>query len=74
MAFDYNKLLGRMKERQVTQEALAKVIGNSLATLNLKLNNKARFKQAEIAAICNELDIPASEIGSYFFTLEVQKI
>ena len=74
MAFDYNKLLGRMRERQITQEALAALINNSPATLSLKLNNKARFKQAEIATICDKLEISPEDIGQYFFTLEVQKI
>ena len=74
MAFNYNKLLGLMREKQITQEALAALINNSPTTLSLKLNNKARFKQAEIATICEALDISAEDIGQYFFTLEVQKI
>lgn len=71
MAFDYSRLIGRMKKKSVTQAALAKEIGNSEATLSLKLNNKARFKQSEIAIICEKLCIPENEIGAYFFANEV---
>lgn len=68
MHFDYNKLLGKMKEKQINQETLAHRINNSPATLSLKLNNKARFKQSEISMICEILDISSSEIGEYFFS------
>lgn len=71
MAFDYNKLLGLMKEKQITQSELAAKIGNTTGTLNLKLNNKARFKQNEIIEICKILDIRGDEISAYFFTVQV---
>lgn len=69
MKFNYNKLLGLMKEKQVTQLELAKKLGIATPTLSLKLNNKARFKQSEIVAICDFLGIDAGNIGSYFFTV-----
>lgn len=71
MIFDYSKLLGKMKEMKVTQSELAPSIGISESTLNLKLNNLAKFKQPEIVAICDRLNIPYQFIGSYFFTLAV---
>lgn len=70
MKYNYSKLLGRMKERGITQEQLAKEIGVSKATLNAKLNNKFKFTTAEIDAICKVLDIPNNEIGEYFFCVE----
>ena len=51
MQNDYSKLLGRMKECGMTQEALACAIGISESTLNLKLNNKGVFTQKEIRNI-----------------------
>lgn len=75
MKYDYSKLLGRMKERGVTQEQLAKEIGITESTLNAKLNNKFNFKANEMDAICRVLDIPNDEIGAYFFCvkgLEIQ--
>lgn len=67
MRYNYSKLLGRMKERGVTQEQLAKEIGKNEATLNMKLNNKFQFKADEMDAICKALDIPNIEMGEYFF-------
>ena len=69
--YDYGKLLGRMKEKNITQEKLASLIGGTAATLSQKLNNKGRFKQSEISRICEELNISAEEIGLYFFTHKV---
>lgn len=72
--YDYSKLLGRMREKGIIQTALAKAIGISETSINLKLNNKAFFKQGEIVAICMALDIPLDEVETYFFshkTLEI---
>ena len=68
MVFNYNKLVGLMREKQVTQEMLAMKIGNTPTTLSLKLNNKANFKQSEIIKICDYLGIQCENIGTYFFT------
>ena len=67
MAYDFSKLLGRIKECGYTQESLANAIGKDKSTLCLKLNNKGEFKAAEIHDICRELDIPNEEISNYFF-------
>lgn len=66
--YDYSKLLGRMKEKGIIQSALAKVIGTSETSINLKLNNKSFFKQGEIISICAVLDIPLDDVESYFFS------
>ena len=66
--YDYNKLLGKMREKRVTQDALAAKIGISSTSMNLSLNNKRDFRQDEILSICEVLDIPLSEIPRYFFT------
>lgn len=70
MKYNYSKLLGRMKERGLTQGILATEIGVNEGTLNSKLNNKFGFKQNEMDAICKALDIPNDEIGDYFFCKE----
>ena len=67
MAFNYSRLLGRIKECGYTQENLAKAIGVNKATLNVKLNNKGLFNVKEIDTICRLLDVSKSEIGAYFF-------
>ena len=71
MTYDYSKLKGRMKEKELTQEDVAKHIDKDKSTLNLKLNNQSYFVQDEILKIVNLLEIPAEEIKEYFFTEKV---
>lgn len=70
---DYSKLLGRMRERRLTQEALADAIGISRTQMNNKLNGRSSFKQSDIKEICCLLDIPLADVGAYFFTSAVTK-
>jgi transcriptional regulator with XRE-family HTH domain len=65
--YNYNKLLGRMREQRLTQSEVAKSTGISEVSLNLKLNNKSSFKQSEIIRICDVLSIPLDNITTYFF-------
>lgn len=73
MQFDFSKLLGRIKEYGYTQERLAKEVGMTKATMNLKLNNNAYFTQPEIEKIRKILGIEIGEIGAYFFVYKVQE-
>ena len=73
MGFDYSKLLGRIKEKGMTQKSLSEAIGIGINSLNFKLANKAFFKQQEIRRICEILEIEDGEVGLYFFTQKVQK-
>ena len=68
MKYNYNSLLGRMREKGLTQAAAAAMIGICPERLNARLNNKAVFKQSEIVKLCAVLDIPSGEIGAYFFS------
>ena len=72
MKFDYSKLLGKIKEKGLTQETLAKTIGITPGSVSEKLNNKANFKQKEIFRICQTLGISDGEVGEYFFTQKVR--
>lgn len=67
MAFDYRKLLGRIVEIYGTQYEFAKALNISEHTLSNKLNNKANFKQCEIAKACELLRITSTEMSDYFF-------
>ena len=71
--FDYNKLRGRIREKCLTQEELAKEIGISYVSLSQRLNNKLEFSGQEIYRTCGALEIPLEEIPVYFFTPYVQK-
>lgn len=66
--YNYDKLLGRMRETKYTQEKLAASMGLSATSLNLSLNNKRDFRQDEISKISELLEIPAKSIPAYFFT------
>lgn len=68
--YDYSKLLGRMKEKGITQANLASYLGVSETTVNLSLGNKRAFKQDEIRNLCKVLDIPISELDIYFFSYQ----
>lgn len=72
MAFNYNKLRGRIIEKYGTQGRFAKAMGVSERTLSLKLNNKIFFSQDEITKISELLNIESNEIQVYFFEKEVQ--
>lgn len=73
MAFNYAKLLGRIKECGYTQKTLAEKIGINQGTMSEKLNNKFAFTVTEMDAIRKVLNITKKEIGDYFFAEEVQK-
>lgn len=71
--FDYSKLRGRIVEILGNQNELASRLGISLVSLSRKLNNRVRFSVDDIITIVDVLKIPATEIGTYFFTLKVSK-
>lgn len=66
-AYNYSRLLGRIKEKGYTQKSLAKAVGISESSLNLKLQSKNTFRQDEIVKISNALGISPTEYSGYFF-------
>lgn len=66
--YNYSRLLGLMREKNITQENLAEYIGISETTLNKKLNNNSQFKQNEMVSILNILGLPVSSVVPIFFT------
>ena len=66
--FTYNKLRGRIVEKYGTMARFAEDAGLSVQALSKKMNSKTSFNQADIVKWCELLDIPAKEIGAYFFT------
>lgn len=73
IVFDYSKLFSRMKDYRYNQTQLASDTNIERVTLNAKLSHRSSFKQEEILAIANVLDITASKIGDYFFTPKERK-
>ncbi|MBY6836942.1 DUF739 family protein [Clostridium botulinum] len=72
MAFNYNKLRGKIIEIFGTQGCFARYLGVSERTLSLKLNNKIFFSQDEIVKSSELLKIDSNKIQFYFFEKEVQ--
>lgn len=72
MAFNYQKLLGRITEKMGSQAEFARRMELSERTISLKLNGKVQFKQNEIVKASNLLEIDNSDIAAYFFTVYVQ--
>lgn len=72
MAFNYQKLLGRITEKMGSQAEFARRMELSERTISLKLNGKIPFKQNEIVKASNLLEIDNSDIAAYFFTVYVQ--
>ena len=72
MAFNNQKLLGRITEKMGSQAEFARRMELSERTISLKLNGKVPFKQNEIVKASNLLEIDNSDIAAYFFTVYVQ--
>lgn len=67
--FNYSALYGRMREKNMSQEAVATASNMSLSQLSAKLKGRYPFKQTDIQGIAKALDIPPVDIGRYFFTV-----
>ena len=72
MPYDYSKLSGKIKEVCGTQGVFAERMHLSERSVSLKLGAKIAWKQPEIIAACELLNIPVTQIPEYFFTLKVQ--
>ncbi|WP_455649071.1 DUF739 family protein [Enterocloster citroniae] len=71
--FDYRKLRGRIREKCGTQSKFANAIDLSEVSVSNKLNNNVEWGQEEMENVIEVLDIPFTEIHSYFFIHEVEK-
>lgn len=74
MAFDYNKLRGRIVEIFSTQSNFASAMGWSERTLSLKMNGARPWKQPDICKAIQLLQLATEDIPTYFFTPKVQRI
>lgn len=63
------KLKAKLKERNMTQEELAKLMGKNLSTINAKLNNKngETLTIEETSKMKDILQINVSEMVEIFF-------
>lgn len=73
MAYDYNKLLGLIKEKFGNQKVFSKAMKMSEHSLSAKLNCKVAFKQTEITQACALLGINTVDMHLYFFIPKVHR-
>ena len=62
-----DRLLGKIKERRLTQNKDADAIGIRLSAFRRKIEGKTEFTREEINAVCKCLDIDDSDLLSIFF-------
>lgn len=74
MAFNYNKLRGRIVEKYGYQNEFARAMGWSERTLSLKMNGKRTWKQTDIMKAISLLGLNESDVQEYFFKVEVQNV
>ena len=68
--FDTSKLRGRIVEKFGSQAAFARELGVTRGTINNQLNSPNGLSQCTITKWSELLEIPANEIGEYFFKLK----
>ncbi len=72
MAFDYNKLRGKIVEKYGSQSKFAKAMNWSERTLSCKMSGKIPWKQTDICIAISLLGLSENDIQEYFFTARVQ--
>lgn len=73
MAFNYNKLSGKIVEVFGTRYKFAEAMEWSERTLSLKMSGKRPWNQPDICKAINLLNLVEEDIPTYFFTPKVQK-
>lgn len=68
MAFNYDKLRGKIVEHYGTIEQFSRKLGMTATTVGRKLSGKSGWTQDEIIKSCELLTISSNEISTYFFT------
>lgn len=63
---DMQKIKGRMKEKNITQNQMSQVLAITPYSFSKKINKKKDFKLSEIECMFNELGVAKEEIGSFF--------
>lgn len=71
--YDYSKLKGRLREKDLTYKSLASILNISKTSVSERMNNNAQFTQEQIDKTIIAIDIPNDQIDDYFFTHKVQK-
>ena len=71
--YDYSRIRGKIKEQFRTQEAFARALGISTASLSDKLNNKKEWTQTEMLKVTQLFKVAQNQIPVYFFYNNTQE-
>lgn len=66
--FQKNLFLAKLKEKDLTQEDAAKIIGVSATTLYRKMNGRSDFTRNEIQLFRSEFELTSAEVDDIFFS------
>ena len=72
--YQTKKLQDRIVQKYGSQNAFAKAIGMDRTTLNKLIGEGREWKASTMMKAVDLLDIPATEIKSYFFTPAVEEL
>lgn len=73
MAYQTEKLKGRIIEKYGTRQAFCKAIGMRPSTLSKRLKDGRDWRGSSLIKAVRALDIKDSEIDAYFFDLRVEE-
>lgn len=62
-----DKLAGKMREKRVSQVAMAKILGISSTSVNNKMTGKVEFTVEEAKLIARHLEMDSMEVHEIFF-------
>ena len=65
----FNKLKGKLKEMELSQDQVSNLLGISRQSFNAKINNKKQFTLGEVISLCEILNIDNPK--DYFFTKDI---
>ena len=71
--YDYSKLKGKIREKDLTMRQFSKGIGVSMTTLYTRLNNSTYFSTSEIENAMNLLDLSFDDVNDIFFTHQIRQ-
>lgn len=71
--YDYSKLRGLIREKIGTEGEFAKKINRTPNYVSKVFRNATYLSQEDISKAATLLEVPATEIGVYFFSPQVHK-
>lgn len=71
--YDYSKLTERIKKKYGTMTNFAKAMKCSKSVISMRLNNNADWHRTDVMKAVELLNIPETQVYSFFYTLKVEK-